>query len=56
VCCRVWSRSSLDGRLGSALTKSVTRAEVRERTDRLLDTGTFPTPNGDWPALPWPAF
>jgi hypothetical protein len=53
----VWS--SLDGELGSALAESVTRAEVRavrERTDRLLDTGTFAAPNGNWPAIPWPAF
>lgn len=24
------------------------------RLDRLLRSGTFPTPSGDWPALPWP--
>jgi len=29
---------------------------VRERTDRLLATETFPAPNGNWPAIPWPAF
>jgi len=52
-------RSELDGALGAALTEHVTRAEVRavrERTDRLLATETFPAPNGNWPAIPWPAF
>ncbi|MGH3633806.1 MAG: SCO1664 family protein, partial [Mycobacterium sp.] len=52
-------RSSLDGALGAALAKHVTRAEVRavrDRADRLLDTETFPAPNGNWPAIPWPAF
>ena len=41
------------------LLKHVTRAEVRavrDRTDRLLTTETFPAPNGNWPAIPWPAF
>ncbi|MGH3831175.1 MAG: SCO1664 family protein [Pseudonocardiaceae bacterium] len=52
-------RSSLDGSLGASLAEHLTRAEVRavrERTDRLLATGTFPEPNGNWPAIPWPAF
>ncbi|MCX6420837.1 MAG: SCO1664 family protein [Actinobacteria bacterium] len=26
------------------------------RIDRLLESGTFPSPNGSWPPLPWPAF
>ncbi|MDQ4105170.1 MAG: SCO1664 family protein [Actinomycetota bacterium] len=52
-------RAELDGALGAALTEHLTRAEVqavRERTDRLLFTETFPAPNGNWPAIPWPAF
>ncbi len=52
-------RSELDGALGVALTEHITPAEVqamRERTDRLLATETFPAPNGNWPAIPWPAF
>jgi uncharacterized repeat protein (TIGR03843 family) len=52
-------RSELDGALGAALTEHVTRAEVRavrDRIDRLLATETFPAPNGNWPAIPWPAF
>jgi uncharacterized repeat protein (TIGR03843 family) len=52
-------RSKLDGPLGVALTEHVTRAEVRavrDRADQLLLAGTFPSPNGNWPAIPWPAF
>ncbi|MGH3869516.1 MAG: SCO1664 family protein [Pseudonocardiaceae bacterium] len=52
-------RSELDGALGATLAEHVTRAEVRavqERTDRLLVTETFPAPDGNWPAIPWPAF
>jgi uncharacterized repeat protein (TIGR03843 family) len=52
-------RSELDSALGAALTEHLTHAEVRavrERTDRLLVTGTFPAPQGNWPAIPWPAF
>jgi hypothetical protein len=26
------------------------------RIDSLISTGTMPTPNPDWPAVPWPAF
>ncbi|MSW85254.1 MAG: SCO1664 family protein [Actinobacteria bacterium] len=26
------------------------------RIDRLLESGTFPSPTGAWPPLPWPAF
>jgi uncharacterized repeat protein (TIGR03843 family) len=52
-------RSELDGPLGVALTDHVTRAEVRavrERAEQLLRLETFPSPNGNWPAIPWPAF
>jgi uncharacterized repeat protein (TIGR03843 family) len=52
-------RSQLDGELGVALAEHLTQAEVRavrERTDQLLTTKTFPAPNGNWPAIPWPAF
>ena len=27
-----------------------------DRIDRLLESGSFPSPNGSWPPLPWPAF
>lgn len=52
-------RSELDGSLGAALAEHVTRAEVRavrRRAEALLSTGEFPAPNGNWPAIPWPAF
>jgi uncharacterized repeat protein (TIGR03843 family) len=52
-------RSELDGALGAALSDHLTRAEVqavRERTDRLLATPVYPAPDGNWPAIPWPAF
>lgn len=52
-------RAELDGRLGAALVEHLTRKEVqalRWRVDQLLDTATFPAPNGTWPAIPWPAF
>jgi uncharacterized repeat protein (TIGR03843 family) len=52
-------RSSLNDSLGASLAEHLTRAEVRalrERIDRLLAIGTFPEPNGNWPAIPWPAF
>ncbi|HEU0089297.1 MAG TPA: SCO1664 family protein [Pseudonocardiaceae bacterium] len=52
-------RSDLDTRLSGALGEHLTRREVqalRARTDRLLRTQTFPAPNGNWPAIPWPAF
>jgi uncharacterized repeat protein (TIGR03843 family) len=52
-------RSELDGALGVALAEHLTRAEVRavgDRADQLLTTKTFPAPNGNWPAIPWPAF
>ncbi len=28
--------------------------QTRRRAERLLSRGTFPTPSGEWPALPWP--
>jgi uncharacterized repeat protein (TIGR03843 family) len=52
-------RAELDGRLGVALAEHLTRTELkalRERTDRLLATETFPAPRGTWPAIPWPPF
>lgn len=27
-----------------------------ERIDRLISSGTFPLPNPEWPAVPWPPF
>ena len=49
----------LKGELGELLIPLLTQLEI-ERTCRrvsdLLASGTFPVPNPDWPAVPWPAF
>ncbi|MGH3978352.1 MAG: SCO1664 family protein [Pseudonocardiaceae bacterium] len=49
----------LPGHLADQLGEHLTRKEVqavRDRAQRLLAIETFPAPNGDWPAIPWPAF
>jgi uncharacterized repeat protein (TIGR03843 family) len=48
-----------DDALIAALGELLTRAEVRAFTGRcsaLLESGRFPEPSGEWPAIPWPAF
>jgi len=48
-----------DTALTARLEEHLTVAEVaafRVRAERLLATGEFPMPSGDWPAIPWPAF
>jgi hypothetical protein len=50
---------SLAGELGQLLSPLLTVQEIQETTRRiseLLSSGTFPLPNPDWPAVPWPAF
>ena len=50
-------RADLSGDLGVTLAGHLTRAEVDRtggRVDRLLATGSFPAPPGDWPPVPWP--
>jgi uncharacterized repeat protein (TIGR03843 family) len=45
------------GGLGEQLADHLTMAEVRAvgtRLRRLLSSGRFPQPSGDWPAVPWP--
>ncbi|MCZ7437919.1 SCO1664 family protein [Micromonospora sp. WMMC241] len=47
----------LDGALGEELAEHLTLGEVRAvaaRVDRLRDTGRFPQPPEEWPAMPWP--
>jgi uncharacterized repeat protein (TIGR03843 family) len=47
------------GGLGTELNQLITAVELtatRERCQTLLKTGTYPFPNDDWPAIPWPAF
>ncbi len=47
--------ADLDERLYEVLTTREVAATHR-RIDRLLRTGVFPSPSGDWPAIPWPPF
>jgi uncharacterized repeat protein (TIGR03843 family) len=50
---------SLAGELRQLLAPLLTVQEIQETTRRvaeLLSSGTFPLPNPDWPAVPWPAF
>ena len=50
---------SLVGELGQLLAPLLTVQEIQEtnrRVAELLSSGTFPLPNPDWPAVPWPAF
>jgi uncharacterized repeat protein (TIGR03843 family) len=41
--------------LSSLITNHEYQALI-SRVDDLLETGTFPMPSHDWPAIPWPAF
>ncbi len=50
---------TLRGELARDLAGLLSRAEIaatRRRVDRLLETGRFPQPRPDWPAIPWPPF
>jgi hypothetical protein len=52
-------RADLDGRLAEQLLGLLEPIEVeatRRRTERLLQSGRFPLPNPNWPAVPWPPF
>lgn len=49
----------LDGPLGETLAGLVSDAEVRAtgaRASALLEAGRFPSPHGEFPAIPWPPF
>ena len=53
------AQSEIAGELGQQLLPYLTEAEIKgtaRRVADLLDSGTFPLPNPDWPAVPWPAF
>jgi len=53
------AQSSLSGELGQLLTPLLTEQEIAQTMRRvadLLSSGTFPLPNPEWPAVPWPAF
>jgi uncharacterized repeat protein (TIGR03843 family) len=50
---------ALRGDLARELAPLLSRLEIaatRRRVDRLLESGRFPFPRGDWPAVPWPPF
>ena len=50
---------ALGGGLGDELGHLLDEGEVERlgrRCRRLLSTGRFPQPRGDWPAIPWPPF
>ncbi len=47
------------GPLGSALRELLAAREIaatRARVAELLATGVFPSPNPEWPAIPWPPY
>lgn len=53
------AESLLKGELGELLIPFLTQVEIENTSRRvsdLLSSGTFPIPNPDWPAVPWPAF
>jgi uncharacterized repeat protein (TIGR03843 family) len=53
------ARSQINGKLGELLSPLLTELEILQierRVSDLLNSGTFPLPNPDWPAVPWPAF
>lgn len=53
------ARSRINAELGDLLAPLLTEIEIRQierRVTHLLNSGTFPLPNPDWPAVPWPAF
>ncbi|MEI8334387.1 MAG: SCO1664 family protein [Chloroflexota bacterium] len=52
-------RDALAGDLGRDLREHLTATEVRltrRRADRLVETGRFPQPDPDRPAIPWPPY
>jgi uncharacterized repeat protein (TIGR03843 family) len=45
--------------LGEKLLSHITSQEIdalKMRIQRLIDTGVFPNPSTEWPAVPWPPF
>ena len=53
------TRSRINGKLGELLSPLLTELEILQierRVSDLLNSGTFPLPSPDWPAVPWPAF
>ena len=53
------AQALLSGELGRLLAPLLTEIEIQETARRVADllaSGTFPLPNPDWPAVPWPPF
>jgi len=53
------AHEALLGSLGQGLEPFLTAEEISAtatRVDQLLETGSFPLPNPNWPAVPWPAY
>lgn len=53
------AQSEMSGELGKKLTPLLTELEIQQTSRRIADlvaSGSFPLPNPDWPAVPWPAF
>jgi len=53
------AKSHIAGDLAVLLAPLLTQVEIQEtarRINDLLAAGTFPLPNPEWPAVPWPAF
>lgn len=51
-------RAALEDSVSDELSDHLTQDELAalaERVDDLLETGRFPAPRQDWPAVPWPA-
>ncbi|HET8640661.1 MAG TPA: SCO1664 family protein, partial [Pseudonocardiaceae bacterium] len=52
---RARSAEGLAAELAPHLTRKERQA-LLDRAERLLAVGRFPSPSGDWPSIPWPAF
>ena len=53
------AQSEMSGALGQMLAPLLTELEIQQTLRRIADlvaSGSFPMPNPDWPAVPWPAF
>lgn len=54
ILARLSSNLDLSG-FGKLISKSEINA-LKDRASSILEKGRFPSPTGDWPAVPWPPF